>query len=76
MDRRVWIQVALCSLYVMDVVAIPVSHLNFWALTIVFAGASFEAGVGISIYRHFGINRRLGGLGLPKRLSVTLRRRA
>jgi hypothetical protein len=51
LDRRISIQVAICVLYMVDILALPVSHLSFWILTAVFAGASFEAGIGISIYR-------------------------
>jgi hypothetical protein len=51
LDRRISIQLAICTLYIVDILALPVSHLSFWILTAVFAGASFEAGIGISFYR-------------------------
>jgi hypothetical protein len=46
MKKIVWIELGLFCLYLMDVLALPFSHLDFWMLTIAFLGAGAEIGFG------------------------------
>ena len=46
MRKIIWVELVLFCLYLMDVLALPFTHLDFWMLSLSFLGAGVELGVG------------------------------